>query len=195
MDQDTLLRQLADAFARNLPALTIELGRLYLADTPVEPIALSMVGQAYTEVGRYVDAQMVLERYLEVCDADWRARAFLLLGHLSKAKSEIGAAESHYRQAIELLPDDTRGYIYLGGMLASNGRLDEAEGLLRRAAKCAEGDLDEAYLNLGMILRAKGDYLHALVALRESLALDPFDTDTQDAIIDIESVLFEFPQE
>lgn len=193
MREEVRLQQLTDAFARDLPALTIELGRFVLAERPDLAVAHAMVGQAYTSVARYAVAAIALERNLELCEEDSRARALNSLGHLSREKGDFDTAESFYRRSIENAPHKTAGYIFLGAMLAKNGRLEEAEEIHRQATQCSEGDFDEAYLNLGLVLRGKGEYLKSLEALRQSLALDPLDRDTQEAILDIESVLFEFP--
>jgi tetratricopeptide (TPR) repeat protein len=183
-----------DAFARDLPALTIEIGRLYLAEFPDDPIALTITGQSYSAVARYEEARAVYERALTTSAPERRARVLSLIGDLHQAKAEIAAAESAYRGAIQESPDDASAFIYLGGMLATLGRLDEAEAILRRATSCAEGCLDEVYLNLGFVLRAQGEYLGALDMFREALRIDPTDQAAQDAILDMDSVLFQFPE-
>jgi tetratricopeptide (TPR) repeat protein len=183
-----------DAFSRDLPALTIELGRLYLAEFPDDPIALTMTGQSYGAVARYEDAKALYERALTTSPPERRARVLSLIGDLHQAKAEIAAAESAYHDAIQESPNDASAFIYLGGMLATLGRLDDAEVILRRATTCAEGCLDEAYLNLGFVLRARGEYLRALDMFREALRIDPTDQAVQEAILDMESVLFQFPE-
>ena len=45
------------------------------------------------------------------------------------------------------------------------------------------------------VRRALGDYVEALECFRRALAIDPLDTTAQDALLDIEQVLFEFPPE
>ena len=194
MVQAVQLQQLMDAFERDLPALTIELGRLYLAEFPDESFALTMIGQAYSSVARYEDARSSYEQALAICAPERRARVLSLLGDLHQAQADIAAAELAYRRASEESPDDASAFIYLGAMLAKLGRLAEGESVLRRATSCAEGCLDEAYLNLGFVLRAQGEYLKALDMFREALSIDPMDQDTQDAILDMESVLFQFPE-
>jgi tetratricopeptide (TPR) repeat protein len=97
-------------------------------------------------------------------------------------------------QAIDARPEDATAYIYLGVMLAKNGQLDEAEALHRRTTACADGCLDEAYLNLGHVLRAKDRYLDALECFRAALRRDPLYEAAQEALADIEQVLFQFPE-
>ena len=194
MDQAVRLQQLVDAFERDLPALTIELGRLYLAEMPDDPSALALVGQAYVAIARYEEGRAAYERALTHCAPERRSRLLALLGDLEQACANLAAAESFYRLAIKEAPNDASGYIYLGGMLAKVGRVSEAEPILQRATECLRGCLDEAYLNLGFVLRARGEYLRALEAFRESLRIDPEDQDSIDALRDMESVLFQFPE-
>jgi Flp pilus assembly protein TadD len=113
---------------------------------------------------------------------------------LAQDQADIPGAEAWYRRAIEAVPTDATAYIYLGAMLAKNGRLDEAEACHRQATECPEGCIDEAYLNLGYVRRAKGQYLDALQCFREAQSRDPLDTDVQEALEDMEHVLFRFPE-
>jgi tetratricopeptide (TPR) repeat protein len=73
--------------------------------------------------------------------------------------------------------------------------LDEAGVVHAEATRLPEGATEEAWLNLGLVRRALGDYVEALECFRHALAIDPLDTDAQDALLDIEQVLFEFPPE
>jgi tetratricopeptide (TPR) repeat protein len=101
MVQAVRLQQLMDAFERDLPALTIELGLLYLAEFPDQPIALTMIGQAYSSVARYEEARSAYERALTICAPERRARVLSLLGDLHQAQADIAAAELAYRRASE----------------------------------------------------------------------------------------------
>jgi tetratricopeptide (TPR) repeat protein len=94
-------------------------------------------------------------------------------GHLYMERGDYGTAAEWYRRAIEAAPDDADGYTYLGGVLAKQGRLDEAEQVHRRGVRCREGCVDEAYLNLGLILRAREQFEEAAECFREAIRLDP----------------------
>jgi Flp pilus assembly protein TadD len=113
---------------------------------------------------------------------------------LSQDESKLEEAENWLRKAVEARPDDATAYIYLGAMLAKNGRLEEAESWHRRAVQCPEGCIDEAYLNLGYVLRAKEEYLEAWECFREALRRDPLYQAAEEAIEDMEQVLFRFPE-
>jgi tetratricopeptide (TPR) repeat protein len=176
------------------PALTIELGKLYLAEFPEDPWALIYYGMALQDVARYPEAGAAYDRALTQLPSEDHERIYRRLGLLAQDQSNIPEAEQWYRQAIDARPEDATAYIYLGAMLAKNGRLDEAEALHRRATACADGCLDEAYLNLGYVLRAKERYLDALECFREALRRDSLYEAAQEALADMEQVLFRFPE-
>jgi tetratricopeptide (TPR) repeat protein len=176
------------------PALAVELGKLYLAKYPEDAWALIYFGMALQSIARYGDALAAYDRALLLLPAEEHQRIYRQFGLLAQDQADIEAAEGWYRRAIQALPTDATACIYLGAMLAKNGRLDEAEACHREATGCPEGCIDEAYLNLGYVLRAKGQYLDALECFREALSRDPLDTDVQEALEDIEQVLFRFPE-
>jgi tetratricopeptide (TPR) repeat protein len=176
------------------PALAVELGKLYLAAYPDDAWALIYFGMALQDLARYAEARASYERALTLLPPEDHARIYRQLGLLAQDQSNIQEAEGWYRRAIEALPSEATAHIYLGAMLAKHGRLDDAEACHRSATECHEGCIDEAYLNLGYVLRAKGQYLDALQCFREALSRDPLDTDAQEALEDIEQVLFRFPE-
>jgi tetratricopeptide (TPR) repeat protein len=176
------------------PALTVELGKLYLAEYPDDPWALIYYGMALQDLARYAEARAAYERALVKLPTDDHDRVHRQLGLLAQDQSNIPEAEKWYRQAIEARPEDATAYVYLGAMLAKNGRLDEAEAIHRQATVCTDGCLDEAYLNLGYVLRAKEKYLDALECFREALRRDPLYEAAQEALADMDQVLFRFPE-
>jgi tetratricopeptide (TPR) repeat protein len=79
-------------------------------------------------------------------------------------------AEEWYRKAVAANPS-TRAYILLGATLAVQGKLKEAERLHRAAVLAAtpREAVDEAHLNLPLVLRAKEEYVEAAQHLRKAL--------------------------
>jgi tetratricopeptide (TPR) repeat protein len=146
------------------------------------------------DVARYREAGEMLEGALRFMPASAQRLVLRQLGSLAEAESNGNAAEQWYRQAIAASPLDATSYIYLGAMYAKAGRLEDAEAVHRDATGCIEGCLDEAYFNLGLVLRAQGRYLEALDAFREAARRDPLDHETQVALEDMEQVLFRFPE-
>lgn len=194
MKRKELFAQLIAAHDRGFPGLTVELGKRYLAKYPDEAWALIFYGMALQTLARYREARTAYDQALPLLPPEEHERIFRQLGHLEEDQAHIPQAETWYREAIVAKPHDATAYIYLGGMLAKNGRLDEAEECHRQGINCSDGCIEEAYLNLGYVLRAKEQYLEALQAFREALARDPLDTATQEAIADMEQVLFDFPE-
>jgi tetratricopeptide (TPR) repeat protein len=114
------------------------------------------------------------------------------MGHLYRAWGKYDEAAVWYRRGIELEPDFAGGYIFLGAVLAKSGDLQSAEEQHRKATQCERGCIDEAYLNLGLVLRAQDRYAEAAECLRKSLELDTDgdqDGGTRAALDDVERML------
>lgn len=193
MASEILYERLRNAEDSGRPALAIELGKVYLEAAPHDQAALMVVGRALQSVARYEEAETLFRRALAECTAAAKPRITRQLGLLAQDRGEWADAKATFEDAIAAQPEDATAYIYLGGLLAKAGRLAEAEAVHRRAVSCAHGCIDEAWLNLGQVQRARGDYLGALESLREAQRLDPTDADTQAALEDVEAVLFQFP--
>ena len=71
-------------------------------------------------------------------------------------------------------------------MLAKQGRLHDAEDTHRKAVACTRGCIDEAYLNLGLILRARERFAEAAECFREALRRDPDYRAARRALRDVE---------
>jgi tetratricopeptide (TPR) repeat protein len=111
------------------------------------------------------------------------------MGHLCKARGDYKSAAAWYRQAIEAVPREASGHIYLGGVLAKSGRLKEAEAAHRAATRCIEGCRDEAFLNLGLVLRAQERYEEAAECFERALELDPKYAAAKKALRDVRRAL------
>ena len=98
---------------------------------------------------------------------------YCAMGNLFREKGDDAAAERWYREAISHRPDDTQGYIYLGGFYARRGRLAEAEAVHRQGTLCKKGCIDEAYHNLGLVLRAQERFEEALACFQRAVEIDP----------------------
>lgn len=187
------LEGLIDASRRELPALAVELGRLHLAANPGDYAALMLYASALVDLARYAEARAALDHALALAPPEKRVRVLRRLGELCDARYEVREAERYYREAIAAAPSDASAHIFLGALLARTGRLEEAESVHRQATRCTAGDIDEAYLNLGLVQRGRGDYVGALSSLRRALELDPTYSAARDALRDVESLLFQFP--
>ena len=194
MSSDQRRSQVLGAFKSAQPALTVELAQLYLETEPEDRHLWLIYGQSLSELARYAEARSAYERALALTPEDERAPVYRLLGQLHEARSELREAERYYRDAIALAPDHPSAYVFLGAMLALNGRLEEAEGIHRRGSECSDGPTDEAFYNLGLVQRARRDYFGALASFRRAVELDPDYEEAREAIRDVEALLFEFPE-
>ena len=188
-----LREQLIEAYKRDEAAVTIELAQLCIADESADRSVFLMYGDALTSVARYPEALDAYQKALEFSSLAERPTVLRQLGRLHEQWGKYPEAERYYRDAMQDRPDQASSYIHLGAMLARLGRLAEAEEVHRLATTCSDGEVSEAYLNLGLVQRARRDYFGALSSLRRALELDPDYSEAKVALADIERVLFEFP--
>jgi tetratricopeptide (TPR) repeat protein len=184
--QRALYRRLRKASDADQPALTLLLGRRYVNRYPECGHGWLLLGIALVEQARYEEAERALLRSLDLYPADKRWIVLGHLGHLFKQSGNYRKAAKWYKRQIIATPDAADGYIYLGAALARSGRLAEAEAVHRRGTECIEGCIDEAFLNLGLVLRALQRYAEAAECFREAIRLDPNYDAAKDALRDVE---------
>ena len=166
-----------------LIAVEIELCGRFVRDFPNFAPAWLKYGAALMKVFRLDEAEQSLHRALNLLP---RKRRYpeCLMGHIFRHRADIATAEQWYRQAIATDPDHTDGYVYLGAMLARVGRLVEAEEIHRRGTECSKGCIDEAFLNLGLVLRGLEQYSAATGCFTEAIRRDPHDQSAKHALRD-----------
>ncbi len=136
---------------------------------------------------RYDEAEEATSNALRLCPEERRHFPLCTLGRLDKLRGDYERAAEWFRKAIEAAPTDTQGYIYLGGILALQGRPREAEDVHRKATEtCYEGCLDEAFLNLGFVLRTQERFEEAAECFREAIHRDPGYRAAKKALRDVE---------
>jgi Flp pilus assembly protein TadD len=118
---------------------------------------------------------------------DWRYVWLYRWAKLWDMRGDMAAAEAAYRELTTVEPR-LSGWIFLGAWLARHGRLQEAEAAHRRAT-ALEGDVDEAFLNLGLVLRAQGRLEDAAAALERALELCGEYPEASDALADVRAAL------
>ena len=165
--------RLRAAHKADLPALTAARAHDFLKEFPEGGPAWKILGSALTDLARYPEAELAIKKALSLCPPEKLWIPLAEMGHLHKARGDYNSAAAWYRQAIEAVPREASGHIYLGGVLAKSGRLTEAEAAHRAATKCIEGCRDEAFLNLGLVLRAQERYEEAAECFERALELDP----------------------
>ena len=101
-------------------------------------------------------------------------RAHLLgaLGEMLEAIHHFAEAETAYREALAITPDDPAQITNLGNALRALRRYDEARTCYERVL-ILRPDLAGAHTNLGTIFQGLGDNESAVACHRRALALDP----------------------
>jgi Flp pilus assembly protein TadD len=183
--QTARFRQLRAASDSDLPALTIARARRYLKDYPDHGPAWMLLGIALNEVTHFEKARRALKKALKLCPPEKRRIPLAQMGHHFEFRRRFKRAVVWYQKAIDAAPEHASSYIFLGGILAREGRLDEAEAVHRAATMCQEGCLDEAFLNLGLVLRAQGRLVEAVECFVHALHLDPDDRAAKKALRDV----------
>jgi tetratricopeptide (TPR) repeat protein len=151
----------------------IELLDAFVRDFPGSHVAWAVLGDRLSGVSRFAEAEQAFRHARELCPRDYHARLFSLLGQHFGDRGHFVKAERWFRKSIAEAPADTEGYIYLGCMFARLGRLADAERLHRQATACTTGVFDEAYHNLGLVLRAQRRYPEAVECFELARRIDP----------------------
>jgi tetratricopeptide (TPR) repeat protein len=186
-------RELVSMWNQELFAGVIESAKEYLKDFPNHDLVRLYYGIALYELARYEEAKKALLQIIKECDLEHLAYLYSQMGHLYKKKGEFQKAAQWYRKAVKAEGREAGYWIFLGAVLALDGKLSEAEECHRQATKCRTGDFSEAYLNLGYVLRAQEKYTKALACFEKALELDPKYKEAKHAIKDLKKV-FELKQ-
>ena len=130
------------------------------------------LGLALADAGHAADSLDAYRKALEVGPDHVEAHINFGLGLASFGA--IQSAVALLRRAAELKPNwgDTVVLSNLGAMLVLDGRLNEAEAVLRRALE-QEPESIRVLTNLGAALRVPGRQRESVAMLRRAVALDP----------------------
>jgi tetratricopeptide (TPR) repeat protein len=182
-------KRLDAAMEADCPALTIEVAARYLLEFPSEARVHVLYGRALGELRRVEQAEAAFHRGLELAHSDDRGPIETAIASMFRDLGEFAKADEWFERAIKSRPDSATPYIMRGAMHAARGDLPKAEALHRRASTCSEGAVDEAFLNLGLVLRGQGRYEEAAAALRQALELDEHYKAAASALRDVEQTI------
>lgn len=185
----TLFNRVGRAHDAGLLALTVVRARAFLDVFPTYGPAWHRLGQALGDLARYEEAQQAILKAIEFCPTERLCLPYAAMGSLFQESGDHDRAAEWYRRAIDAAPDDCVGHVHLGGLLARRGRLVEAEEVHRAGTRCTGGCVDEAFLNLGLILRAQGRFAEAAECFEEALRRDPDYRDAKWALRDVKACL------
>lgn len=174
---------------KNLPALTVARARRYLDRYPEFGIAWLILGDALVDLAHYDEAESAYATAIRLYPGETLEIPLSCMGHLHRKRGDLDAAADWYRRAIEADPGVASPYIYLGAVLALQGRLGEAEDAHRAATRCKRGCLEEASLNLGLVLRAQGRLVEAVECFERALEFNPNDHRSHKPLADVRKTL------
>ena len=181
--QNARYRQLFAAWNDLLPALAVLRAQQFLAEFHEHGPAWIILGIVLTDLARYEEAEQALKQAIRLCPKKPEL-AFNNMGHLYRERGDYVQAAKWYRKAIAADPHDATSYIFFGAILAKQGRLHESEETHRTATKCPKGCIDEAFLNLGLVLRSQERFEEAAKCFREAIRLTPDYRDARQALRD-----------
>jgi tetratricopeptide (TPR) repeat protein len=181
-----LARHLLDRFTREDTAKAIEYLKQGLARDPEFALAWAELGRAYgNEVGQgWAPAADGYELAREAVERALSLEPDLAEGHAAMAWIREGhhwdwrGAEASLARALELAPGNPTVLRRAGVLASTQGHLEEAIGLYRRALE--RDPLSSAsYSNLGRSLHAADRFAEAEVAYRRALELAPHGSGTR----------------
>ena len=129
---------------------------------------------AVTDIGlqRFPEAIAVLETLASKRPASGKVQ--FLLGGAYELEGDLQEAEDHYRNAIQLAPQEPNSYRALGALLQKQGpeHLDESIELARKALAIDPGDA-ETKIVLARCLERQGHLDEATALLEQAVASEP----------------------
>lgn len=174
---------------RDMVCCTIELSRRYLAAQPKSWLILYCYARSLYAMARFTESLAALRRAARLCPPKMLCWVYSRFGQVHEKRGAFRPAERWYRLAIKHSPSDASFHIYLGKFLARAGRLQEAAAVHRRATRCKEGCIDEAFLFLGLALRALERYSDARKCFKRALDIDPKYKEARKELDDVEQVI------
>lgn len=96
------------------------------------------------------------------------------IGHIYAEQRKYAQAEEEFRAVLRITPDNSEAYTYLGTVLTSQDRWQEAISAYRRAlSNPLYATPDVAWYNLGLALAHEGDMPGAAQAFEDALLVAP----------------------
>ncbi len=166
-------KALMTAYGKGSTACVRERARQYLRDYPDDGYAWYTLGSVLTDLFLYDEAVRAFRKALALFPGKPIDMVYVGLGRVYDEKGSKGPAERWYRKAVEHSRGRTGNLVFLGEFLARQGRFAEAKSIFRRAIGKKKGPWEEAFLNMGLILRAEGKYEKAMECCEKALEIDP----------------------
>jgi len=188
MSNPIAYEQMKLAWHDDKPAHNVLLARAYLAEFPDNYAVWTQLGGQLSDLSRYDEAREALQTSIrlreELGESPFRY-SFIKLGELCRRAGDYASARMWLAKAVEVAPEDAGVHIFLGALLAKWGRFEEAKASHRRGTTCEEGLPDEAWHNMGLILRAQERLAESAECFERALSIDCDYTAAQDALADV----------
>jgi tetratricopeptide (TPR) repeat protein len=152
-------------------AASIELLRQLMKPEPDTWLFLWALGMKLVELGKYAEAEEVLQTALAQ-DSQARSHIEALIAKIREKQAKFNDAEQWYLRSTVSNPSSTGPWICLGAFYSSRGRVDEAIQSFTRAVS-GEGDVAEAHFNLALCYRRLGKYEKSIESCQLALGLSP----------------------
>ncbi len=176
------------AYRNDQAATTVLLASRWLEAHPDDLGVIHDYAEMLYQMTRYDEAIRVCLDAIERFEDD-RWGLYIKMGQLHRYRGDFAVAELWYQKAIDENPDEAGSYIFLGAVQARQGKLMQAEVTHRRAIQCPDGLIDEAYHNLGLVLRGQGRFAEAADCFRKAIELCPEYPHAIEALQDVEAAL------
>ena len=183
------IRALLEAWQAGKVAPTIELAKAVIGIYPQHSFGWFVFGDTLLAIARYDEAKKALTKAIKFSKPNNLMRPYESMGHLYRAKGNNRIAEKWYRKALEINPKDQYLLVFIGAILAKQGKFGEAKIFHRKAIKVDSSKADEAYYNLGLILRAEEKYSEARISFEKAIEIDPKYIIAKKALKDVNEVL------
>lgn len=169
------------------PDAAIEVLEQLAKDQPALAPVHSALGDLLRQQEQYAAAVRAYDKALEYSDQDAPARWFLLYarGISHERLKQWEKAESDFRAALEINPDQPQVLNYLGySLVERQTSLDEALGMIERAVAARP---DSGYIvdSLGWVLYRLGRYDEAVAHMETAVELMPVDPVVNDHLGDV----------
>ncbi|MBC8351405.1 MAG: tetratricopeptide repeat protein [Planctomycetes bacterium] len=181
-------KAIREAYNNDQAATCVLLCQQWLRDNPDDLSVIHDYATMLYKMTRFDEAIAVYNNALErFPDSRWGI--YNQLGHLHRYRGALLEAEIAYQQAIDTDPGESASYIFLGAVQARQGKLTDAERTHRLATQCPEGLIDEAYHNLGLVLRGQGRLADAKVCFEKAIEIDNDYANAIEALKDVTTAL------
>ena len=144
----------------------------YLDENPTSQRGWIDLGTALSHLGRYERAE---QAYLQAVALDESKADGIMgaIGHLHRSRGDFSTAMTWYQKQVDLAPDDSTGWLYLGNIQLNQGDAEAALASFQHASKCKSGCREEVHYSMGLAYRSAGELFQAKSEFEKAVQLDP----------------------